>query len=86
VVQILGRATSPDFEGYLLEWGVGEDPAQWNSIVSNPNDVQTGTIGAWNVAGLADGPYTLRLTVLDNKLGSVQTKVTVYIGTPPDDN
>jgi membrane peptidoglycan carboxypeptidase len=86
VVQVLGRATSPDFQGYLLEWGIGEDPENWVSIVNNPNEVQTGTIGAWNTAGLPDNKYTLRLTVLDGELGEIHSEVTVVIGDPPDDS
>jgi membrane peptidoglycan carboxypeptidase len=80
VVQILGRASSPDFQGYLLEWGAGEKPDSWTTIVSNPNDVQTGTIGAWNTSGLPDGDYTIRLTVLDKKLGEQVVTVKVQIG------
>jgi len=87
VVQILGRATSPDFQGYLLEWGIGDDPEQWVTIVNNPNEVSTGTIGAWNTSGLPDGEYTLRLTVLDEEMGGLETEVTVVVGTPqPDDD
>ncbi len=86
VVQIFGRATSPDFQGYLIEWGIGADPDQWVSIVSNPNEVKTGTIGAWNTSGLPDNRYTLRLTVLDEEMGELQVEVSVVIGTPPDDD
>ena len=86
VVQILGRAISDDFQGYLIEWGVGKDPEDWVSIVTNPNEVQAGTIGAWNASGLPDNYYTLRLTVLDAELGEIQTTVTVVIGSPPDDD
>jgi membrane peptidoglycan carboxypeptidase len=86
VIQILGRATSPDFQGYLLEWGSGEDPDQWVSIVTNPNEVSTGTIGAWNTSGLPDGKYTLRLTVLDEEMGELQSEVTVIKGIPPPDD
>jgi len=85
VLQILGRAESPDFQGYLIEWGVGDDPDEWFSIVSNPNEVSTGTIGAWNTTGLPDSKYTLRLTVIDAKMGEIRTEVTVVIGTPDDD-
>jgi membrane carboxypeptidase/penicillin-binding protein PbpC len=85
VMQILGRAESPDFQGYLIEWGAGEDPDDWVSIVSNPNEVKTGTIGAWNTAGLPDGNYKLRLTVVDAEMGEIRTEVGVVIGTPDDD-
>jgi hypothetical protein len=86
VIQILGRAASPDFQGYLLEWGVGDDPDEWVSIVTNPNEVSTGTIGAWNTSGLPDGEYTLRLTVLDKEMGELHTQVTVVIGSRQSDD
>jgi membrane peptidoglycan carboxypeptidase len=85
--QILGRATSPDFQGYVLEWGIGADPDEWFTIVQNTHEVQTGTIGAWNAAGLPDNEYTIRLTVLDEEMGPIQTTVTVIVGDgPPDDD
>jgi membrane peptidoglycan carboxypeptidase len=82
LVQILGRATSPDFQGYLLEWGRGDDPDEWFTIVNNTNEVNVGNLGSWNATGLEDGTYTLRLTVLDSEMGNLQTKVKVIIGAP----
>jgi hypothetical protein len=81
VVQILGRAVSPDFERYRLEYGQGRNPSKWTTIVTNPNPVETGTIGAWNTEGLPDGEYTLRLVVEDDRRQDAVASVVVQIGT-----
>jgi membrane carboxypeptidase/penicillin-binding protein PbpC len=80
VVQILGRAASPDFQLYRLEYGVGADPKKWTMILANPNPVETGTIGAWNTDGLPDGDYTLRLVVQDARRGEQTVSVVIRIG------
>ncbi len=80
VTQIIGRATSPDFERYLLEWGIGTKPESWVTLVDNPKEVVNSTIGAWNTNGLPDGVYTLRLTVFDEEEGEFVELVQVVIG------
>jgi membrane peptidoglycan carboxypeptidase len=80
VVQIIGRASSPNFLYYTIEYGAGTNPSEWVTIVANPNRIDTGTIGAWNTFGLPAGEYTLRLTVRDATAGNVSTSVRVTIG------
>ncbi len=80
VVQILGRATSPNFQLYKLEYGLGPNPTSWVTIVANPNPVETGTIGAWNIEGLPAGDYTLRLVVQDSRRGDQIVSVVIRIG------
>jgi hypothetical protein len=80
VVQILGRAVSPDFQLYKLEYGAGANPTKWTTILANPNPIETGTIGAWNTDGLPDGDYTLRLVVQDARRGDQAASVVIKIG------
>ena len=80
VVQILGRAVSPSFRQYKLEYGLGPNPTSWVTIVTNPNPVETGTIGAWNTQGLPSGDYTLRLVVQDTRGGDTIASVLIRIG------
>ena len=80
VVQILGRADSPDFQLYKLEYGLGPNPTSWVTIVANPSPVDTGTIGAWNTQGLPAGDYTLRLVVQDSRRGDQIAAVLIRIG------
>lgn len=50
---------------FSLEFGSGWEPGEWYVIssYSNRNVVQPEKIGDWNVTGLANGPYTLRVFV-----------------------
>lgn len=66
VVAIRGTAQHPAFQFYKVEYGVGEDPAGWNSIgdiVRHP--VEGGTLMTLDTAALPNGVYWLRLTVVD---------------------
>jgi membrane peptidoglycan carboxypeptidase len=81
-VVITGRATSPDFQRYVLEWGEGTAPTSFTPITTVAAQVQNGVLGSWNVARLEDGYYQLRLRITDTKLGELRFAVPVVIGTP----
>ena len=53
------------FSYYKIEVGVGTDPKAWSSIVQSTTPVTDGVLGVWDISGLADGTYTLRLVVVD---------------------
>ena len=78
-VSIIGRADSPDFTGYTLEWGRGAQPAAWVRIVTSPSPVPSGSLGTWDLSGLSNGPYTLRLRLEDAKLGARVYAVPVVV-------
>ncbi|NLT73540.1 MAG: hypothetical protein GXX94_05010 [Chloroflexi bacterium] len=66
MVAIRGSAQHPNFQFYKIEYGLGEDPAGWNSIgetVGHP--VENGTLMTFDSAALPNGVYWLRLTVVD---------------------
>ncbi|MGI6368527.1 MAG: hypothetical protein ACOX2L_09275 [Anaerolineae bacterium] len=67
VISIRGSAQHPAFQFYKVEYGVGEDPAGWNSIgdtVGSP--VEGGTLATLDTTALPNGVYWFRLTVVDN--------------------
>lgn len=65
-VTILGTAKIDRFQFYKLEYGIGENPAQWHSIGEiNRTPVVNGILGVWNTTGFPSGVFTLRLTVVD---------------------
>jgi hypothetical protein len=65
-VTILGTAQIDRFQFYKLEYGIGENPAQWHSIGEiNRTPVVNGVLGVWNTTGFPSGVFTLRLTVVD---------------------
>ena len=64
-VQIGGIATAPNFAGYQLEYGFGENPTQWFPIGEfSPQPQPGGLLGILDTNQLdAGGLITLRLTV-----------------------
>jgi len=64
---IRGTATLDAFQFYKVEYGQGETPTVWNVIHDvHRTQVNQGVLEEWNTAGLPDGVYWLRLTVVDH--------------------
>ena len=65
-IVIRGTARIDQFQFYKLEYALGEEPRQWNSIGEiNRSPVVDNVLGVWNLAGFPSGPAWLRLTVVD---------------------
>ena len=65
-VTIRGTAQIDQFQFYKLEYGLGENPQQWNSIGDiHRSPVADGALGVWDTAGFPNGVFKLRLTVVD---------------------
>ncbi len=79
-VGISGRATSPSFKSYTLEYGEGSSPQSYTRILERTSAVALGSLGQWNTTGLAAGTYTLRLTVTDTSDKRTTSTVTVTLG------
>jgi hypothetical protein len=68
-VNISGSATLPSFQFYKVEFAAGSNPAD-TSFRNMSGDVRrspvtSGLLEVWDTTGLPDGPYTIRLTVVD---------------------
>jgi hypothetical protein len=76
-VQIVGTADGPGFGSYTLEYSMtGNDP--WTFIASSTTPVTNNVLGSWDITGLAEGYYTIRLTSQGG--GTVETAVrTVWV-------
>jgi membrane peptidoglycan carboxypeptidase len=83
--QVTGRAASPAFQFYRLEFGPGASPASWGLIGQGFAPVTGGTLGNWFTTNLPPGLYTLRLIVQDGQRGAITatSQVTVGTGTAP---
>jgi len=79
-INVIGRADSPDFDRYTLEWGRGTQPASWVRINASTNRISGGTLGTWNVKDVPNGVYTLRVRLEDTKLGTRVYAVPVTVG------
>jgi len=66
-VEVRGTANIEDFHFYKIEYGAGQAPTNWNVIGAlQYAPVEDSTLLTFDTAALADGPYVLRLTVVDS--------------------
>jgi membrane peptidoglycan carboxypeptidase len=79
-VSVTGKADSADFTAYRVEFGLGNPPLEWKLIVRSEQPQKGGGLALWNIAGLPDGTYTLRVVVEDKKRGELSTFVVVTVG------
>ena len=79
-VPITGQASSPDFTAYRVEYGAGSPPFEWHLIVRSQQPQASGGLALWNLAGVPDGTYTVRLVLEDAKKGELSTFVVVTVG------
>ena len=67
-VTLRGTAESSAFQDYILEYGVGGSPTAWIAIGSaHTTPVTDNVLGTWDTSSLANGTYTVRLTVHDSR-------------------
>jgi hypothetical protein len=65
-ITVRGTAQIDRFQFYKLEYGLGENPQQWNSVGEvHYSPVADGALGVWDTAGFPNGVFKLRLTVVD---------------------
>jgi len=84
VVVVRGEAAGSGFAGYRLEFGAGSAPEAWQPIAEGTIPIIDDVLGRWSTPGIADGDYTLRLTVFDNSGGEMTTQARVKVdNTPP---
>src|SRR5205823_2976831 len=65
-VVITGVAQGASFSGYTLDYGAGDDPADWLPLLATNSAVDHATLGTFDTSGLADGRYTVRQRASDS--------------------
>jgi LysM repeat protein len=80
-VNFIGTAAIDNFQFYKLEYAVGHTPL--DGAFHGINDVYRTKawdtiLGTWYVGNMPDGPYTLRLTAVDNR-GQFQRPCNVHV-------
>lgn len=80
VVVVSGRAGSPNFLSYRLEYQ--SDDGEWVTIMESPDPVLDGVLGVWDTTTLVPSLYLLRLTVSDAELGDNSFSVQILILAP----
>ncbi len=59
---IVGTASGDDFQSYAVEYGVGEYPSTWSPVLAaGLSPVDGGVLATWDVSGVPDGLYTIRI-------------------------
>jgi membrane peptidoglycan carboxypeptidase len=79
VVAITGKADSADFIAYRVEFGAGSPPFGWTPIIRSTNRQPGGPLALWNLNGMPNGTYTLRVVLEDAKRGELSTFVIVTV-------
>jgi hypothetical protein len=77
--QIYGNTIVPDFSGYTLEYGYGESPVNWDTIITSTKMIADDVLGNWLVNFLDEANYTLRLTVKTNAGATYSDSITVEV-------
>ena len=78
-VSLVGRANSPAFERYVVEWGRGSNPSSWVAFAAATQAVDDGVLARWDTTQLPNGTYTLRVRLEDSDAGRFRFAVPVII-------
>jgi subtilase family serine protease/flagellar hook assembly protein FlgD/fibronectin type 3 domain-containing protein len=76
VVTVEGVADDPNFDHFVVEYGIGDAPVAWFPVMTSQTP-KRGPLADWDVTTLTAGTYTLRLTVFD-KGGNVHCVTTTF--------
>lgn len=81
-LEIKGTANADDdFEKWVLEFGVGENPGSWTVLNESDKPVENGPLHVWNLNGVPNGIVTLRLTLI-GKNAEVDKRVRINVSLP----
>lgn len=67
-ISIKGVIEETNLQSYRVQYGLGTNPVEWVDLASGATAPPENLLAAWSVAagqGVADGDYTLRVTVVD---------------------
>jgi membrane peptidoglycan carboxypeptidase len=79
---VRGTADGPGFQGYILEFAPGLEPAEdeWEPVSpGSAQPVSGGLLDIWNTSDLAPGIYSLRLRVFDVTGGGAISQVLIQL-------
>jgi hypothetical protein len=64
-IEIWGTAMGPGYQGYQVEYGLGENPGGWGLIQGQrPEAIQDGRLAVWDASQVDyNGPVTIRVIV-----------------------
>lgn len=72
-----------DFQNYTLDYGLGDNPAEWKSlVVNNQPAVQMSKIFSWDLKDVPPGVITLRITINSIRGGNAEKKLHLNLMVP----
>ena len=81
-LDIKGSATADEgFKKWVLEYGLGADPASWSVLSESNNPVKNDTLYLWDLSGVPNGTISLRLTLIGDKT-EVEKRITLNLSLP----
>jgi len=78
-VGIRGAAMCPDFSHWSLEYGEGTSPSAWDTIIVSAVPGTGQELTTWRCGDLADGWYTLKLSVFSTAGLEEESSVQIYV-------
>lgn len=79
-IEIIGSAGGAEFSEYWLEYGIGEVPDLWYPLGASQTEPKlSACLYKWNTSALAEGRYTLRLSVKSEDGDIKRAKVVVDV-------
>lgn len=80
IVDIRGSTLIDKFHHYIVEYGVGSSPIAWGALTKEINKtVADGVLARWDTRTVADGTYSLRVLVVDERGHQYEARTEVEI-------
>jgi len=82
LMEIKGSATADaGFKKWVLEYGLGAEPAAWILLNESDKPVKDGTLFSWDLSTVPNGIISLRLTLIGDKT-EVEKRITLNLSLP----
>jgi penicillin-binding protein 1C len=83
-IDIVGKIdASADFQNFILEYGLGDNPTEWNEVYAGNQPVsQMGNIYSWDLKSLAPGIITVKITLKNIRGGYAERRLHLNIQIP----
>ncbi len=85
-ILITGSVNVPNFEAYVVQFGLGTDPQGWGEVQGRTSQtIDNNALGQFDTEQLPNGPVTIRLIAFDTNGNSAETRVQFLVDNPQDD-
>ena len=82
MLDIKGSATADEgFKKWVLEYGLGAEPASWTVLNENNNPIKNDRLYLWDLSTVPNGIISLRLTLVGDK-ADLDKRVTLNLSLP----